>query len=357
MRDIATETTPTAAKKLELDRPVFIVGSASSGTTLLSVMLDRHSVLACGPELFVFDKPAVYGPYDVFRDRLGDWLRDGLVGDGQVKASVFFHSLDVYYCEADGLVRLAREADDLRGFFDRFFAAYLERRGKQRWVEKTGSNAYCFAEILRRWPEARMVHIVRDGRDVVCSLLQREADAYHAASHWAYNVAAGLAWRGHPAYLEVKYESLVREPRATLKRVCRHLGVAFEPGMLAATDDAYWHRQATGAIHASWNADPRSGEISTRSIGRHAAELSNDVAALFWRLKLTRWARRRLGVPFAGVRELMRTLGYGDGPPAGLGQVPWMPLKRGLRDYWRRVRAARARGEPIPPPLTTIGWR
>ena len=277
----------------QVDRPVLIVGSASSGTTLLGVMLDRHSALACGPELYAFDKNQIYRPWPAVQRNFAKWLQRGLVSDGQIDTPDFFHSRRAYFCDADRLEGWMRGAESLRGFFDAFFLNYLRQRGKLRWVEKTGSNGYCLGNILNLYTRARIIHLVRDGRDVVCSLLRRDPRPYHAVSHWLYNVSAALAWRAHPAYLEVRYERLVSEPAATLRTICQHLDVPFEPRMLQPTTDDYWRRCAPESIHASWHNSPLDGDVSTRSVGRWRRELTPGVEALFWRMRLSPWGRTR----------------------------------------------------------------
>src|SRR5690606_14044733 len=157
-----------------LSRPVFIVGSGSSGTTLLGVMLDRHSQFACGPELYALNKRQIYGPWRRVRSNFARWLETGLLSNGQVDVEDFFHSRGAYFCHGDLLARWARQAGSLREFFDAFSGNYLTQRGKSRWVEKTGSNGYYLHRILKLYPRARIVHMVRDGRDAVCSLLGRD---------------------------------------------------------------------------------------------------------------------------------------------------------------------------------------
>ena len=181
---------------LDLDAPVLIVGSASTGNTLLGVMLDRHSHFACGPELYAFDKKQIYGSFARVKRKFPEWLRSGLLSDGQIDTPDFFHAHDAYFCDREWLSALAEQSVSLRDLFDRFFRHYLDRRSKFRWVEKTGSNVYCLDKILELYPSARVIHTVRDGRDVMCSLAKRNATPYHAASHWLYHTSAALAWRG-----------------------------------------------------------------------------------------------------------------------------------------------------------------
>ncbi len=341
----------------QVDRPVFIVGSASSGTTLLGVMLDRHSAFACGPELYALDKRQIYQPLAVVQRNFAMWLKRGLVSDGQIDTPDFFHSRPAYFCDADLLVRWMREAESLRRFFDTFFLHYLRERGKSRWAEKTGSNGSCLGDILKLYPRARIIHLVRDGRDVVCSLLRRDPRPYHAVSHWLYNVSAALAWRGHPAYLEVRYETLAAQPEATLHTICQHLDVPFEPQMLMPSGDEYWRQCAPMSIHASWHNSPLDGEVSTRSIGRWRHELTPPVEALFWRMRLSMWGRRRLGAAHRGVADLMRMLGYADAPPLALRPVPLHMCGQGLRQFWRRARGHWRCNRRLWLPLTQLAVR
>ncbi len=340
----------------QVDRPVFIVGSASSGTTLLGVMLDRHPQFACGPELYAFDKRQIYQPFPLVQHDFARWLRRGLVSDGQIDTPDFFHSRPAYFCDAERLIRLMHEAESLRAFFDAFFDNYLRQRGKPRWVEKTGSNAYYLDNILKLYPLARVVHLVRDGRDVVCSLLRRDPRPYHAVSHWLYNVSAALGWRGHPAYLEVRYETLVSQPEAALRAICAHVGVDFEPQMLEPAENGYWRQCAADSVHASWGNSPLDGPVSARSVGRYRRELTPAAEALFWRMRLSPWGRRRLRASHAGVADLMKLLGYAEGPPVGLRQVPLGLYGQGLRQFWKRGRAYWRCNRRLWLPLTQVAW-
>ena len=127
-----------------------------------------------------------------------------------------------------------------------------------RGVEQTPETAFVLGAALRAYPEARAVHVVRDGRDVVCSLLERgwlsagraggddarlpygadarfwvrpdERGAFEAASDaaraaWAWRAYVSAARSAHDRVLEVRYESLAGE--AT--RIAEHLDVEAAP--------------------------------------------------------------------------------------------------------------------------------
>lgn len=335
-----------ADRARRLDAPVFIVGSASSGTTLLAVMLDRHPLIACGPELYFFDKRRVYGDFARFRREVGAWMRRGLRGDGQVDTPDFLRGLAAWYADEALVLRMAAEATTLRGFCDRFFGNYLVARGKSIWAEKTGSNAYCLRELLELYPRARVIHLARDGRDATCSLMRRGESARAAAAHWLYNHAAALTAAGRPNYLRVRYEDLVESPRAALRRVCAHLGVEAHEDMLRPAQNDYWAALTDGNVHGSWASSPLADGLSTRSVGRFVRDLPERAAAVFWSTRLTPFARRRLGSDCRGTPDLMRRLGYAPGPDGSLRGWGAAEVCEGMRAWaarfgvhWRRERS------------------
>jgi protein-tyrosine sulfotransferase len=200
--------------------PIVVVGAcARSGTTLLRVMLDSHSKIFCGPESNIFiprplDLGALAFRYDIPRSSLEIMLRD---------------------------------SKDRAEFIDRFRAANLTRSGKSLWAEKTPRNIHMFEWILRHFPAAKLIHVLRDGRDVVCSLRTHrkrrvvdgkvELTGYRfpleeCTSRWLRAVKDGIRLRGNANYLEVRYEDLVLNSEPTITSLCDKIGVRFEPAML-----------------------------------------------------------------------------------------------------------------------------
>ncbi|MBN1825191.1 MAG: sulfotransferase [Candidatus Eisenbacteria bacterium] len=185
--------------------PIFVVGHPRSGTTWLTRLLGEHPRLASGGETHLFN---LYLE-KLLRERerwLDDWVDEETLR---------------------GLIR-----DLAAGVF----RAALEKRGKVRVVEKTPTHRYWIAEIDALFPGALFVHSVRDGRDVTLSLLRRRSSSRET---WIPRTTAGCAraWResvellrregerlGPERMIEVRYETLVREPRAELGRLLRFLG-------------------------------------------------------------------------------------------------------------------------------------
>jgi len=226
--------------------PIVIGGCGSSGTTLLRRMLNRHPAIACGPESTVFLErvtgPAELGPRMGFR--------------------------------ASEVEKWQRNSRSQAEFIDRFQTACLARSGKTVWADKTPENIRRVDFVWRHFPHARFVHMVRDGRDVACSLrrqswMKRGSGDIIArcATYWVERVSIGRVFTSDPRYAELRYEDLVRDPAATLRRLLGSLGLEWSDRMLLADDD---QRGVAAA-----------GPAFTSSVGRWRKELSEpEVATL-----------------------------------------------------------------------------
>ncbi len=203
-----------------------IVGVPRSGTTLLRMMLDAHSALAIPPETgFLLPLAAL----------------DGAMGDGRAAAQAItsadtwpdFHLDATAFETAVARLGPCTPAEVARTFY----RTYASRFGKARWGDKTPTYGTEIDKIAALLPEAHIVHIIRDGRDVMLSvrgLWFRPGDTVEAcAEDWARRLARTREiGQGLSHYLEVRYEALVTSPETTLKTVCRFVDLEFEPAML-----------------------------------------------------------------------------------------------------------------------------
>jgi Sulfotransferase family len=156
-----------------------------------------------------------------------------------------------------------------------------------RWCEKTPRNVRFFGLILDAFAEdVRLIHLVRDGRDVVTSIHPKRPEGFWVTKkRWIQDVASGLAFADHPQVLTVRYEDLTLDYTATMATVCEFLDEEFEPSLLRYPDsatitaDKAWFMHAR-PVHAGsvarWNtpqhravvddfmADPRAVELLDR---------------------------------------------------------------------------------------------
>lgn len=100
--------------------------------------------------------------------------------------------------------------------------------GASRLCEKTPMHVRHVDRIRVTFPGASILHIVRDGLDVVASLRRQRQTIEHACHRWVSDVRAGRA-AGLP---EVSYEALVAEPERTLARACHSCRLTYDPAML-----------------------------------------------------------------------------------------------------------------------------
>jgi sulfotransferase family protein len=204
----------------------FICGATRSGTTLLRLMLDAHPRMAIpGETHFVVPMIKVswrrargadeLATMIVDSDRWGDFHLD----EDELRAR--FRALDPLNC-----------ADAVR----EFFRLYAEQQGKPRWGDKTPGYVRSMRLLQKVLPEARFIHIIRDGRDVALSLVPRSwgpSTVAEAADNWRRRIE--VARRQRPFldhYLEVHYEELVTDTEAVLRRVAEFIELDYDPAML-----------------------------------------------------------------------------------------------------------------------------
>jgi hypothetical protein len=219
--------------------PVIVLGVGRSGTTLLRVMLDRHSTLAIPYESF-FVTPLAYRHGS--RPDLDDFLDD--LGR--------FYQLYEWGISPEDVRPKLREGITTGEAISAVFEVYAEHEGKPRWGDKTPLYMQHLPLLEGLFPDALWVHLVRDGRDAGLSFLSLPEGfsgktwalpktAAQFAARWRTEILSARRLGKHVSgrYLELRYEDFVTEPERELRRVCEHASLSWEPGMLdyAGTSD------------------------------------------------------------------------------------------------------------------------
>jgi len=203
--------------------PIFIVGCPRSGTSYLyHLFLSAGGFARFHTQMNVYDVlEPIYGNLSVFRHKklmMREWLR----------SKAFYASgLEAPEIESRVLAECRSAGDFLRIVMEET----ARKQNVDRWIDSTPTNAPHMLRIRSDFPEARFIHIIRDGRDVALSLDKR---GWSRPLPWHKHkslLAAGLYWewivrktrklgaRLGNRYLEIAYEKLVEQPRETLLRV------------------------------------------------------------------------------------------------------------------------------------------
>lgn len=211
----------------ERNTPIFVVGFGRSGTTLLQSILGAHPRIAAPPETHFFRRIAAHEKY---------WgeLSDDDVLRRVVEATVGQHLLTRAGFDVDRIFNRARTGPrTYAGVLDAVMHDFADRAGKPRWSEKTPSHEV--KTIWKHFPDAQVLHIVRDPREAVASSIVKLGafkDARGAA--FAFRAFTRTTLRHGPRrapshYLRVSYEDLVADPLAVMTGVFAFLGEEFDP--------------------------------------------------------------------------------------------------------------------------------
>jgi len=186
----------------------FIVGCGRSGNTLLRMMLDSHPDMAIPPETEVVVAGVQAGDdRGRFCDAVANhWRFDDLHIDAdEWRRRV--NALSPFSC-SEGLREMYR--------------MYAAKFGKSRYGDKTPYYSTHLPLIAATFPEARAVHIIRDGRDVAASMLPlwfSPPDPRSMADHWCEVITTIRAAQNLVPTIEVRFEHLVTQPEQEIRRV------------------------------------------------------------------------------------------------------------------------------------------
>jgi hypothetical protein len=266
------------------ERPIIVIGSERSGTTLVMLVLGSHPRIAVPevawyytrfrPYLFTYGDLAEIENFRVLCHEMAYGLRTPFWGM-PVNPATF----------GDEIVDRARALEQsFGGVYAAMFQYYAERQGKPRWGEKTPYNLFYVEQVLEDFPNAQFVFITRDGRDASAEFLDASfgpTNIYAAAELWRLGQEAVKPWRARLSadqWYDLSYEDFVREPVDHLKRLCAFLGEDYNDDMLRFHTSA--NAQRRGKSKDNWAvAEP----ISDKHVGIYQDLLSiRDQRIMAW---------------------------------------------------------------------------
>lgn len=175
-------------------------------------MLGQHSQIAAGLETYWFDVN--------WQAELG---RNGEPLNNYIKRLSIFFGIDFELATSFSI-----KANSAPEFISLILGEFAAQQKKARWLEKTPGNILHVPQIFEFWPDAKVIHIVRDPRDVYASLRQiRKWDTVTTFGNlWCKFLWAGA--KAAPSAYEIRYENIILEPEKTMRAVLEFLEEPWE---------------------------------------------------------------------------------------------------------------------------------
>ena len=153
-----------------------------------------------------------------------------------------------------------------------------KRQGKSIWGMKIMREIKNMPRYASVWPNAKFIHIVRDGRDVAASqVLEHSSWGYKdidsAAEKWASLLKKVRSFTKVHDVIEIRYEDLIRSPEMTLRNLFSFLGVSWDDSVLNHQNVEH-SMFNSGKSHPSFDAIKKP--LNNNAVGRYKRDLSEE---------------------------------------------------------------------------------
>jgi len=229
-------------------KPIFIGGCERSGTTLLGAMLGGHKECLCIPESSFKVKviQRIRGQGEEKNDIKN--ALEMIKGYGRFK----LWGLEI---EDDAFIKGINSYSELISYLVKKYGEKTKKTAFKIWVDHTPTNLRYAAELIDLFPEAKMIHIIRDGRGVASSVMRMDwgpNTVNRAANWWMEKVGYGLtaeSFLKNGRVIRVKYEDIVTNPETAMKKLCSFLEIEYYPEMIEGKGfDIPEHSSGTHAL-------------------------------------------------------------------------------------------------------------
>lgn len=205
---------------------VFITGVQRSGTTLLATLLTNH------PQIYVSPKVKSYRWLTLFNSYERLLLRHPNVDQQTVLKHFFKKDTELFSGQLEEQPT-GSAINLLNGAIDTF----LKEKNKRIWLEKAPHMEFYSRDLFYYYPNAKIIHLIRDVRAVAASRYHRKSnDIRAAAQEWMQSCSIAMAHQqliGEDNIIIILYEDLLRKPEQTMTRIMSFLGEEYHTDLLS----------------------------------------------------------------------------------------------------------------------------
>lgn len=261
---------------LNSSQVVFIVGVGRSGTTLLQSMLNAHPDVCFPPETHFFRLYIQSGKFDKLL------IKNGVNGlAAHLKCDKYLKRLELDIDKLFVPFRVNKQSPSAVEFYLLLLSEYAKRFKKKIIGDKDPRSIEFLSALHRYFPNASIIHMIRDPRDVIVSRMKADWSKNRNFMHhvFTYKVQIQIGremgerlFKGR--YFELLYEQLLKDPDETLRNVCNFLSIPYSSKMLDFFDSAkeiitrsemQWKKEALGPLlrdnWGKWKNSLKSSQI------------------------------------------------------------------------------------------------
>ncbi|MEG4444370.1 sulfotransferase [Microcoleus sp. AT9_B5] len=221
---------------------IFLVGSPRSGTTILQSLLAAHPEVISFPESKFFH----YLLYDQFAGKLPG-------------------RMETFFNDEIKRPELLKDFDDSQtveakvSWFVRVLDGLAAEQKKSIWLEKTPEHIYFIDDIERFLPDAKFIHLLRNGMDTIASMYDATKsfnelwgagwDLNHCIYRWEHAMLTSHKYINKSNHILVKYEELLDNKTQFLGEICNFMGIEYDGTMLVN----YQEKAANLSLNLPWH--------------------------------------------------------------------------------------------------------
>ena len=250
------------------------MGSPRSGTTILQSLLAAHPEVISFPESKFFH----YSLYDQLAGKLPN-------------------RMEAFFKDEIKRPELLKDFDDSQTVETKasWFVGVLDglaaEQNKSIWLEKTPEHIYFIDDIERLVPDAKFIHILRNGMDTIASLYEATCslnelwgpgwDLNHCIERWEQAMLISHKYVNKSNHILVKYEELLDDKTKFLGEICKFMGIEYDGKMLVN----YQEKAANLSLNLPWHKGIER-EIKTSNVHKyHKIFNRNEIRYILDRIK------------------------------------------------------------------------